>query len=677
MVSEKLFLLKIRIGRINMKKQLVRKMGLWTLGFLGVLTVTQIAIGNSSSPPSGKTGAPGENKCIQCHTGTAGTGTTSMVFGNNETQYVPGQVYTITTNVTDATKSRFGFQITALAGGVGPTVGTFALTNTTNTSTQNATISGNVRRYVSHRSANSNQNWSFQWTAPATDIGPITFFLVGLAANNNNSDSGDKVYSTSFTITAVPPAPPLAAFAAVDTSTCVGTQVSFNDLSANSPTTRQWSFPGGNPTSSTATNPTVSYAAPGSYDVTLIVTNALGADTILLTNYIDVFDLPSLTAVPSPASCFGGTDGSINLTAAGAGGFSYQWSNGATVEDPSGLPAGSHTVTVTDLNGCSNTANFTITEPTELTLALTSQATPCSSATGTATAAPTGGTAPYNYLWSTGSTTTTTTGLAAGSYDVTVTDAHGCATIGTVAVSNIGAPTGSTAIVNPTCNGDQDGAINLTLSGGTGPFTYQWSNGASSEDITGLSAGTYTVTVTTASGCLLTQVVIISEPTPLATTVSSTPEMAGNDGSATVTPTGGNGGYAYLWSNGQSTQTATNLAAGAYTVTVTDSLGCNTVATVNVSLVISVAGPMPTDLFTVGPNPFHEYLTLTPNVTLYGKFTVHMVDIEGRIVYGAMLDAKGAAPVRITPGPLPDGVYFLMIQTAKGKMHKKIIHADR
>ncbi|HEX2900265.1 MAG TPA: Reeler domain-containing protein, partial [Bacteroidia bacterium] len=166
-----------------MRKTSAWKKAGWMGAFFLLLVVGMEIIGNSNTPPASKTGAPNENKCIQCHGGTAGTGSISMVFGNNETQYVPGQQYTVQVTNLDPTKIQFGFQVTALAGGVGATVGTFGLTNTANTSTQTATVTGFLRKYVSHRAANSNQNWSFTWTAPATDIGPITFFLLGVAAN--------------------------------------------------------------------------------------------------------------------------------------------------------------------------------------------------------------------------------------------------------------------------------------------------------------------------------------------------------------------------------------------------------------------------------------------------------------------------------------------------------------
>jgi hypothetical protein len=216
----------------------------------------------------------------------------------------------------------------------------------------------------------------------------------------------------------------------------------------------------------------------------------------------------------------------------------------------------------------------------------------------------------------------------------------------------------------------------LTIAGGVGPFTYQWSTGASTEDIGGLAAGSYSVTVTSSDGCVLSQVITVEEPSLLLTSVSTTPEMAGNDGSATVTPTGGNGGYSYLWSNGETSATISNLAAGTYSVTVTDSLGCSTSTNVNVSLIISVAGSVVKDPFTVGPNPFNEFIQLTPTISTYGKFIVHLVDIKGRIVYANEIYAKGSSPIRLEPGTLPTGIYLLKVHTAKGDMIRKLMHTN-
>ncbi len=660
------------MGKLN----LVQKVGLLGVCFFMLLVGLKVVIGNSNSPVASKTGAPNENKCIQCHGGTAGTGSVSMVFGNNETQYVPGQQYTIQVSTIDPTKVQFGFQITALAGGIGATVGVFAVTNTANTTTQTGTVTGFLRKYVSHRAANSTQNWTFNWTAPPTDIGPITFFLVGVGANDNNSDTGDKVYSTTFTITATPPPPPVASFTATDTNICEATSVQFTDQSTNSPSTYSWIFAGGTPSNSNLSNPTVVYAAPGSYDVTLIVGNVSGSDTLFFPNHIVVNAAPQLGSIPNSASCFGGNDGAINLTASGAAPFSYAWSNGVTIEDPSGLAAGAYSVTVTDANGCFSTATYTVNEPTQITLAFSTQSANCGQSNGSATSIPTGGVGPYTYLWSNLDTLATATGLNAGTFDVTVTDANGCQMVGSVGVSNLGAPSGSSAVTDVTCSGDQDGAVDLTIAGGVGPFTYQWSTGASTEDISGLAAGSYSVTVTSSDGCVLSQVITVEEPALLLTTVSSTPEMAGNDGSATVTPTGGNGGYSYLWSNGETSATISNLAAGTYSVTVTDSLGCSTSTNVNVSLIISVAGSVVKDPFTVGPNPFNEFIQLTPTISTYGKFIVHLVDIKGRIVYANEIYAKGSSPIRLEPGTLPTGIYLLKVHTAKGDMIRKLMHTN-
>lgn len=665
------------VGNRLAMKSIVKKIGGPALAFLLLVACIQLLIGNASQPPVAKTGAPNENKCNQCHQGTAGTGSVSMVFGNNETQYVPGQVYTISVNVTDATKTRFGFQVTALAGGVGASVGTMTVTNSANTVLRTGTVTGFSRKYMCHKAANGTQNWTFTWTAPPTDIGPITFFLVGVGANNNNNDTGDKVYSTTFNVTAVPPSPPIAAFAATDTNICRGTAVSYNDQSANSPSSYSWIFPGGSPSNSTDPNPVVVYTTPGNYNVTLIVTNVSGSDTLVLPNHIVVNDLPLLSALPGSTSCADGNDGSINLSITGAGPHTFAWSDGSTGEDPSGLTPGDYTVTVTDANGCTASGTYNVSEPAAITMTFSTQSANCGQSNGTATVTPSGGVGGYTYLWSSGATSATASNLAAGSYDVTVTDANGCQMIGTTALSNSNAPTGTSVSVNPTCNGDSDGSVDLTVTGGMPPYAFQWSTGATTEDISGVGAGTYSVTVTSSDGCILSQVLTLTEPAALTTTVSSTPEMSGNDGSATVTPSGGNGGYAYLWSNGQTTQTATGIAAGTYSVTVTDSLGCHTTASVNVSLVISVASEVHREPFTIGPNPFSDWILLTPTVTTYGRFTVHLVDMQGRVVYAEQMDARGSAPVRIQVGSIPSGIYFLKVNTAKGDMTRKLFHAAR
>lgn len=129
---------------------------------------------------------------------------------------------------------------------------------------------------------------------------------------------------------------------------------------------------------------------------------------------------------------------------------------------------------------------------------------------------------------------------------------------------------------NVSCNGGNTGAIDLTVTGGTSPYTYVWSNGATTQDLNGISAGVYIVTVTDHKGCNLNAMVTITQP-PLLTCNISVVNIncfSGSNGSASVSVSGGTGPYQYLWSNGNTTSSATNLIAGSYSVTITDFKGC-------------------------------------------------------------------------------------------------------
>jgi len=209
---------------------------------------------------------------------------------------------------------------------------------------------------------------------------------------------------------------------------------------------------------------------------------------------------------------------------------------------------------------------------------------------GSATATATGGNAPYTYSWSpTGGTGPNATGLFAGNYTVTVTDNTACAPkfqTATVTVTSGGSNmTVTNAQSNLLCNGGLSGSATVTPAGGTAPYTYSWSPAAgSASSATGLSAGTYTVLVTDSTGCVLSQIIIITQPAPIVITASSTSTTCtSNNGTASANTSGGTPGYAYLWNNGQTTSTALALSGGAYSVTVTDANGCTKTQSVSVS----------------------------------------------------------------------------------------------
>ena len=281
--------------------------------------------------------------------------------------------------------------------------------------------------------------------------------------------------------------------------------------------------------------------------------------------------------------CFGGTTGAATITASsGTAPYTYAWTpSGGTGATATGLTAQTYTCTVTDANGCTRTQTVTITQPTQITGSATSTPATCGNNNGSATASPTGGTGAYTYVWApSGGTSATASNLTSGNYTCTVTDANGCTAQFSTSVNNSGAPTVSIQTqTNPACNG-QTGSATIAASGGQSPYTYSWApSGGNAATASGLSAGTYTCTVTDANNCVQTQVVTITQPTLLTATSGGTDPLcsSGATGTATVTPSGGTGAYTYAWSpSGGTGSSASNLNANTYTCTITDANGCTT-----------------------------------------------------------------------------------------------------
>ena len=173
----------------------------------------------------------------------------------------------------------------------------------------------------------------------------------------------------------------------------------------------------------------------------------------------------------------------------------------------------------------------------------------------------TNGTAPYTYLWSNGSTDRTVSGLSSGIYGITVTDNNGCTATSSATILEPTSAISSSisSSTNPSCEGGTTGSATVLATGGTGTPTYLWSNGSTSSTATGLSAGTYMLTVTDGNGCTSTSSVLLTDPTGVEATITSSTNVnchGGTSGSATVSGTGGAGSYTYHWSNSQTTSTA-------------------------------------------------------------------------------------------------------------------------
>ena len=295
---------------------------------------------------------------------------------------------------------------------------------------------------------------------------------------------------------------------------------------------------------------------------------------------VTVLDAPQMAAavVSTPVSCFGGSDaGTIASASGGSGSYTFSWNQGQSAAQIAGLTAGTYTVTITDAQGCTVSASSSITSPSILTTATTGGETACFGGNnGLAAASASGGTAPYSFQWSNGQSTSQANGLSAGPYTVTITDAQGCTASVTGSISEPSVLTTATTGGETACFGGNDGLASATASGGTGPYSFQWSNGQITAQASGLPAGPYAVTITDAQGCTASASGSITSPSILTTATmgGATACFAGNDGMASATASGGTGPYSFQWSNGQSTSQANGLSAGPYTVTITDAQGC-------------------------------------------------------------------------------------------------------
>lgn len=396
----------------------------------------------------------------------------------------------------------------------------------------------------------------------------------GLCAGTYSVTVYDKAGCDSILTFNIGPTPTVSI---AGSSICAGGSVV---LTASGGTAYSWSTGG--------TGSTISVAPTGSTTYTVTATNA-GCPTSTATYNVVVNSSLALTTTPTNVACFGGSNGSgLVNPSGGTAPYTYIWTNAQTTGTATGLGTGSYQVTVTDSKGCSNISTVTITQPTAITVTTTSIKPACGAITGSATVSATGGAGTYTYAWSPpGTSGTTISGVSAGAYTVTVTDGNGCTKSDIITISNNPAPTINTLTgTPPLCNGGTNGTAATTASGGTGTLTYAWSNAGNTTTTSGLSAGTYVVTVTDANGCLAVSTVVITQPTAVAATSSFVNSNCGKpDGSVSVSPTGGTGAYTYIWSGAAAGQTspATGLLAGSYTVTVSDANGCTTTTSATIS----------------------------------------------------------------------------------------------
>jgi len=295
------------------------------------------------------------------------------------------------------------------------------------------------------------------------------------------------------------------------------------------------------------------------------------------------------TAIASTSNiCFGNCLATSSVTVGGGlAPYTYSWSNTQTGTVATSLCNGNYSVTVTDFNGCQTTGTTAIISPNALVVTPSISSPSCGLCNGSSTVVAAGGTSPFTYSWTSGSSTPTETNLCAGVYQVLVTDINGCSQLQNVMISNSSGITGETfAIQNELCFNDCNGSVSVTPIGGNPPITFSWLAPVSTNSfITNLCGGTYFVQMQDAQGCIRTSSVAVNSATNIVitpTVVSPTCPGPGNNGTIIVNVTGGTGTYTYNWSPAGNTATLNNVSAGIYTLTVTDGV-CTKSITVNVN----------------------------------------------------------------------------------------------
>ena len=288
-----------------------------------------------------------------------------------------------------------------------------------------------------------------------------------------------------------------------------------------------WSIPGGSwfqVQTNICNTVTLNYGDPGYGAVAYLFSAQLPGGILISTvSYPDYKDAIVIAQTISNPKCNGDNNGSITITANGGSGYidpanGYKWSNGATTQNISGLTAGTYIVTVTDDENCSQISSaYVLSNPTPININTTSIVNASCNGLGNGSVAvnATGGVLPYSYTWNpSGPNSAIRTGLSAGFYYVTVTDANSCTKTGSWAVIQPTAITSLNTITNATCTGCTNGTISATASGGTPNYSYNWSTGSSSQLITGLSAATYSLTITDANSCKVTPSFVVTQPAP-------------------------------------------------------------------------------------------------------------------------------------------------------------------
>ena len=414
--------------------------------------------------------------------------------------------------------------------------------------------------------------YSYTWFPAATNTNSLVNLTAGLYSYTVTDSKSCKKNGV---ITITEPLQLTVSISSTSVSCFGGSNglVSANVSGGTANYTYSWSPSGG-------TGSTASGLSIGIYSVLVKdANNCVASNTITITQPSSVTVTNTITNV----SCNGGSDGTISLgVTGGVTPYSYLWYvAGQTTSTIGGLALGTYSVKITDGNNCSQTINYGIIQPTAL-LATTAQTNvSCKSGSNAASSIMvSGGTAGYTYNWMPSSQTSSlATGLSTGIYTVIATDSKGCVITKTVSITEPLQLLAIATVSNESCNYLNDGKAFASQSGGTGGFTYSWSPlGQTTSSISSLSSGVYTLQVTDSKGCIATTTTSVTEPLVIAisfTNQSNVSCFGGSNGLVSANVSGGTANYTYSWSPINSTSNlATNLSSGIYTVQIKDANNC-------------------------------------------------------------------------------------------------------
>lgn len=542
-------------------------------------------------------------------------------------------------------------------------VASCAVTTTTSTTPASCTAANGTATVTPAGGATP---YTFAW-----NNGQTAATATGLAAGNYTVTVTDNAGCTATaSVTVASNSTTLTATSTVTDASCTATNGAVNLTVTNgtAPFTFLWS--------NNATTEDLSNVAANTYNVTITDANGCtgtASATVAAANVA----LTGSTTITS-ASC-GSNDGAVNLTVTnGTAPYTFAWNNSASTEDLSNVGAGTYTVTITDANGCIGTvsAQVTVSNGPNSTASITNVS--CNGANdGAINVSIAGGSAPYFYAWSAnagGATTEDVSGLAGGSYTVTVTDNNGCIVPATFVVTEPTALSISVATTPASCNGAADGAVNLTVTGGTAPYSFDWDNGATTEDLSNVTGDTYDVIITDANGCTENETAVVSEPAAIVVGISKVNETDSQDnGSATANATGGAGSFTYLWNTGATTQSISGLAAGAYSVTVTDANGCTASQNVTIQNVVGVneieALAQNVRLF---PNPTNGQAVLEVSLNNNADINVQVIAVTGQVLV-EMNQTAAQHQFTLDLSNYASGVYFVRVRANDAVVTQKLV----